>query len=157
MKKKVKSLSGWAAVFLSVAAVMAVCICNPDSFLHAAEKTAEEGAGPAVELQELNVSEGQDSETGEAKTPGGGTPEDAASQEEEIHIQVIPVEDEEVPLASAAAVKEHVQERCVLHFVLLAFSAVIFIGYMGSRRKHAARILTLTRELEFEKKRRGRE
>lgn len=97
-------------------------------------------------------------------TPGGGdgtavTPAPAAAADgtpvgaevaltEDGDVEVVPVVEEEVPLAKRD-LDDH--ECCILHFLLMLAAMIIYAAYTRSMKKRQERIAELAEELETEK------
>ena len=97
-------------------------------------------------------------------TPGGGdgtavTPAPAAAADgtpvgaevaltEDGDVEVVPVVDEEVPLAKRD-LDDH--ECCILHFLLMLAAMIVYAAYTRSMKKRQERIAELAEELETEK------
>ena len=97
-------------------------------------------------------------------TPGGGdgtavTPAPAAAADgtpvgaevaltEDGDVEVVPVVEEEVPLAKRD-LDDH--ECCILHFLLMLAAMIVYAAYTRSMKKRQERIAELAEELETEK------
>ncbi len=64
-----------------------------------------------------------------------------------------PIADEDVPLANTNLGNDH--GCCVLQFLLMLISVIVFAFYTDSRKKRQARIFELTQEIETENRKRG--
>ncbi len=168
MEKNGKGFHVWSVLIPAVVVAAAVSIWNPGNFLHAAEESAVEAgewAEPEAERWETEIvgeTEGQQEngnvgETGETEmeVPDGTVPLDGEIRtDRELTIQVIQVEDEDVPLADLRGPQSNIHKYCTLHYLLLAVSAAVFCLSVDNRRKHQGRILRLKEELAMERRRR---
>lgn len=86
-----------------------------------------------------------------ATTPAATEPEEAVGAEittnEEGEVEVVPVIEEEVPLAKRD-LDDH--DCCILHFLLMLAAMIVYAAYTRSMKKRQERIAELADELETE-------
>ena len=80
-------------------------------------------------------------------TPGDGTTGGEITTDDNGEVEVVPVVDEEVPLANRD-LDDH--ECCVLHFLLMLIAMIVYAAYTRSMKKRQERIAELVEELEAE-------
>lgn len=67
--------------------------------------------------------------------------------DEDDNVEVVPVLDEEVPLADMDLEEHHC---CILHFLLMLIALIIYAFYTSSMKRRQQRIAELRDELETE-------